>query len=187
MERKESIGIFQFESRETYDRAKKEEEIIRALQEKTDLSDGKTALKLYHKLVADKVFSTVIGYAFLQELRRAILDSNLVTPDMLTPIPVKEIKKKEQDTMPARPPHGDRFQRLYEGQKLLNKKFKIALVAMILILAGFVFINLQYEYTIFTFFTNYKANMEEELIDKYEYWQHELEEREQKLDESGKE
>lgn len=33
---------------------------------------------------------------------------------------------------------------------------------------GFVVINFRFEYSIFTYFTNYKANMEEELIDKYE-------------------
>lgn len=187
MEFKESIGNFQFESRESYDRAKKEEEIIRSLQEKADLSDGKMALKLYNKLVADKIFSTVIGYSFLLELRRYILDCGLAVPDVIPNIPIKEIEKKEQDTMPARSPHGDRYQRLYEGQKILNKKFKIALAAMIIILAGFIIINFKFEYSIFTFFTNYKANMEEELIDKYEYWQSDLEEREQKLKESGKE
>ena len=36
---------------------------------------------------------------------------------------------------------------------------------------GFVVINFRFEYSIFTYFTNYKANMEEELIDKYEKWE----------------
>ena len=53
---------------------------------------------------------------------------------------------------------------------------------MIIILAGFTFINLKFEYSIFTYFTNYKAKMEEELIDKYENWESELEEREQQLE-----
>ncbi len=187
MEIRESIGNFQFESRESYDRAKKEEEMILQLYQKADLSDGKTALKLYNKLVADKVFSTVIGYCFLVQLRQHIMECGLATSDMLSDIPVKEVKKKQTDTMPARSPHGDRYQRMYEGQRILNKKFKIALAAVIIILAGFVIINFRFQYSIFTYFTNYKANMEEELIDKYENWQAELEEREKELNKSGKE
>lgn len=187
MEIKESIGNFQFESRESYDRAKKEEELILQIHEKADLSDGKTALKIYNKLVADKVFSTVIGYCFLSQLRQYIIECGLATSDMLSDIPVKEVTKKHQDTMPSRSPHGDRYQRMYEGQRILNKKFKIALAAVIIILAGFVIINFKFQYSIFTYFTNYKANMEEELLDKYENWQAELEERENKLNDSGKE
>ena len=65
---------------------------------------------------------------------------------------------------------------------MLNKKLKIVLVAAILMLIGFVVINLRFEYTIFTYFTNYKANMEEELIDKYEAWEEKLEEKEKQLE-----
>ena len=36
----------------------------------------------------------------------------------------------------------------------------------------------------FTYFTNYKANMEEELIDKYENWEEELKAREDALEQS---
>ena len=50
-----------------------------------------------------------------------------------------------------------------------------------MLLAGFVIINFRFQYSIFTYFTNYKANMEEELIDKYENWQANLEQREQAL------
>ena len=53
-----------------------------------------------------------------------------------------------------------------------------------MLLAGFVIINFRFQYSIFTYFTNYKANMEEELIDKYENWQADLEQREQALGKS---
>lgn len=74
-----------------------------------------------------------------------------------------------------------KYKKLYENEKLKNKKLKIALVAALVLLAGFVIINFRFQYSIFTYFTNYKANMEEELIDKYENWQANLEQREQAL------
>ena len=67
------------------------------------------------------------------------------------------------------------YKRLYENEKLKNKKLKIASVVALVLLAGFVIINFRFEYSIFTYFTNYKSNMEEELIDKYENWQADLE------------
>ena len=137
---------YTFESRESYEKAVKEEELIQQLKKKADLKNNKTVLKLYNKLVAEKTFSTVIGYDFLEELRTQILKSGLVSEELLPEIPLK-----------------------------------IALVAALVLLAGFVIINFRFQYSIFTYFTNYKANMEEELIDKYENWQANLEQREQAL------
>lgn len=184
MEERESIGSFVFESRETYDRAAKETEFIQKIREKADISNPKTALKVYNKSVADKLFDTVIGYNFLYELRKYIIDSGLATDKTLAEIPVKEMPGQQPDTMPERPAHEGRFQRLYEGQRLLNKKMKIVLAALVILLAGFIVINFKLEYSIFTYFTDYKTNMEEELIDKYEKWEQELITREKALDKS---
>lgn len=177
-------GTFEFESRETFEQAEKEAELIQRLVEKTDVSDPKTALKVYNKSVSDKLFSTVSGYRFLLQLRETILKSGLVTERALAPIPVKELTEKRKDVIPERSMQEGRFRRLYEGQQLLNKKLKIAIVALVILLIGFVVINFRFEYTVFTYFTNYKAKMEEELIDKYEKWDAELKAREDKLEQS---
>lgn len=177
-----SLNSFTFESRESYEQAKKESEMIEQLKEKMDLSNARTALKVYNKSISEKAFHTVIGYFFLMELRRFILESGLVTERALAPVPVKEPQRKRNDIIPERPSQEGKFHKLYEGQRLLNKKLKIALAAAVLILVGFVVINFRFEYTIFTYFTNYKANMENELIDKYEQWEEELETREKQLE-----
>ena len=93
-------------------------------------------------------------------------------------------EKKEQDTLPPKKNVSGKYKKLYENEKLKNKKLKIALVAALVLLAGFVIINFRFQYSIFTYFTNYKANMEEELIDKYENWQANLEQSEQALGKS---
>ena len=51
----------------------------------------------------------------------------------------------------------------------------------VIAIIGFVVINFKFEYTIFTYFTDYKAKMEEELVDKYEHWEEQLKARESKL------
>lgn len=176
-----SADQFSFESRETYEQAKKEVEVIRQLVEKTDLSDARKSLKLYNKCITDKVFQTVAGYQFLLELRRSILESSLVSERALAPIPVAEPERRKTDIISGASSQEKRYERLYEGQKLLNKKLKIGLIAVVIAVIGFVAINFRLEYSVFTYFTNYKANMEEELVDKYQKWQEDLEAREKKL------
>lgn len=176
------LNSFSFESRESYEQAKKEAEMIEQLRENTDLSNARTAWKVYNKSISDKAFHTVAGYLFLMELRGQILESGLVTERALAPVPIQEPQRKRNDVIPERSSQEGKFHKLYEGQRLLNKKLKIALAAAVLILVGFVVINFRFEYTIFTYFTNYKDNMENELIDKYEKWEEELETREKQLE-----
>ena len=175
------IGSFQFESRETYDQAKKEYEMIQMLQDKVNLSEPKAALKVYNRFVAEHTFRTALGYSFLVELRQYIVDSGVVTDDGLLAIPVNEPQKRPLDTMPSRPNGESRFKRLYEHQKIISTRFKIALIAVCVLLIGIVGITMKTRYSVFTYFTNYKQNMEEQLINKYEKWQTDLESRENAL------
>ena len=102
----------------------------------------------------------------------------------LAPIPIKEENEKKPDVIAQTSRKEAKWKRLYEGQQLLNKKLKIALFAAVVLLigfVGFVVINFRFEYSIFTYFTNYKANMEEELIDKYEKWEERLQQKEDSL------
>ena len=174
-----------FESREAYDRAKKEAEFIRKAEETMDLTDGKTALKLYNKIVKEKIFSSVVGYEFLFRLKGVIAETGVADPDTLSPVPVREIIKTENDTLMDHSIEVEKYKLLYEGQKLINTKFKIALVICVIVLFGFVAVNLSMEYSVFTYFTNYKTTMEEELINKYEKWAKELQQREDALDEGS--
>lgn len=175
-----------FESRESYDRAKKEAEFIRKAEETMDLSDGKTALRLYNRIVKEKLFSTVLGYEFLFRLRETIAQTGVADPEKLSSIPVREIIKTENDTLEGPSLETEKYRNLYEGQRVINKKFKIALLVCALVLIAFVVVNFRLEYSIFTYFTNYKATMEEELVNKYEAWEKELQKKENQL-ESGEE
>ena len=180
-----ALSRLNFESREAYDRAKKEAEFIRKAEETMDLTDGKTALKLYNKIVKEKIFSSVLGYEFLFELRDVIIEAGVAKAENLAAVPVREIIKVENDTLEDRSLEVERFRRLYEGQKIINTKYKIGIIACVVILIGFFLVNLKLEYSVFTYFTNYKATMEEDLVNKYEKWSEELQKREDAL-EQGK-
>ena len=170
-----------FESREAYDRAKKEAEFISKAEDTMNLEDGKTALKLYNKIVKEKIFSSVVGYEFLYRLRDVIIETGTAKEDTLAPIPVREIIKVENDTLVDRSLEVEKYRRLYEGQRVITTKFKIGLIACLIILIGFFIVNFKLEYSVFTYFTNYKATMEEELVNKYQQWSEELKKREEAI------
>lgn len=165
-------------------RARKESDMIRQIRAKMDLTDAKAVLKMYNKLIEDKIFETLVGYTFLEELREVVSKSGLVPEEELAAVPFQEETEEEPDLQRRLLFQKNKYQKMYEGQKLLNKKFKIALVSLVIILIGFIVINFKFEYSIFTYFTNYKANMEEELIDKYRSWEEELQQRQQQLQQS---
>lgn len=185
MEEKKVMESFDFESRESYEQACEESNVIQHLLAEVDVTDAKNALKVYNHCVAKREFHTISGYFFLVELRQCILNSGLVSERALAPIPIKEPANTKKDIIPEKTTQERRIRRLYENEKLQNKKLKVILAALIVLLVGFVFINFRFEYTIFTYFTNYKANMEEELIDKYEKWESELQQRENNLSKNG--
>ena len=125
--------------------------------------------------------SAYAALVFRKPLEDFIGKSGLVSEQSLAPIPIKEENEKKPDVIAQASRKEAKWKRLYEGQQLLNKKLKIALFAAVVLLVGFVVINFRFEYSIFTYFTNYKANMEEELIDKYERWEERLQQKEDSL------
>ena len=172
------LDSYTFESRETYDVAKRELDIINMLRDKVDLTDPKSVLKVYNKFVSEKTFVTIVGYAFLNELRTVLIEAGVASEASLGAIPIRERKASTGDVMPTRPQGESKFKRMYEHQTLVNTKIKIALVAVIVLMIGLVGITMATDKSVFTYFTDYKSNMEEEIINKYEKWEEELQQRE---------
>ena len=181
----ELLAGFNFESREAYDRARKEAEFIRKADETMDLSDGRTALKLYNKITKEKAFTSIVGYYFLLELRRVIVETGVAGEKSLSPVPIREVLKQENDTLADQSLEVEKYKQLYEGQRTINKKYKIGILVCVLVLVAFVVVNIRLEYSVFTYFTNYKATMESELVDKYQSWADELQRREDALNGGG--
>lgn len=184
MSEKFTVNHFCFENKDVYERAVKEEQVIRIMQEKYDLSKGKIAWKVYQEAVKGKVFSTIVGYSFLNELRETIQKSSAALAKKLPDIPVKDggiPDPAASGTGDVKRVRGDKYQRLYEGQCFLNKRLKIVVLALVILVVAFVVIDLKSEYSVFTYFTDYKAKMEQELYEKYEAWENELKAREDAL------
>lgn len=185
------MGNYCFADKAVYERAQKEAAVIQSMRERYDLADGKNAWKIYQKAAKDRVFSTVVGYGFMEELRETIQRSGVAHGKRMEDIYVHETangKVQADKTAEKKMAKSEeRYKKLYEAQCILNKRMKMVVAAAIIVLVSFVIIDLRTEYSIFTYFTNYKAKMEEDLVNKYEAWESELTAREQalKLRENG--
>ena len=149
------------------------------IRKKYDVKNKRVALKIYQKAVKDNSFSTVIGYSFLEELYYNMEQAKVPVND-LPRLPLKE-------TVEERPGKGylpaaskakeEKWKILYQTQKTFNKKCKIVIAMLVILIAALFVIEYKSQDSIFT----YKEKTEQELIDKYETWEEELQERENAL------
>ena len=197
---------YQFAGKQEYERALQEKETITYLKANMKKDDGKTLLKIYNRSVSKKAFQTVIGTDFLKEIREMLREQEIISPEILAPIPapggmeerVEAVQKDsaregdgkdraEQRRQKAQAERADYFQKKYE-EAAANQKIRNGLIVVLflVILAMFI-ITWRSKYSVFTYFTDYKENIRNEVIDELEDWQQELEEREQKLDQQERE
>ena len=62
----------------------------------------------------------------------------------------------------------------------------MVIVFLIVIIGAMMFITYNSKYSVFTYFTDYKTDMENELVDKYQEWKNQLDEKEKELNEREK-
>ncbi|MCR5153501.1 MAG: hypothetical protein K6B75_01515 [Lachnospiraceae bacterium] len=91
-----------FEDEESLEEAKKEAEAIEYLKAKTDLTNPEVMLRLYIRLLDRETLKTPVGMDFLVELRGKIIESGVISDELLKPVPTykgetkKLIKNKKQ-------------------------------------------------------------------------------------------
>ncbi len=171
-ENKLVVQCYAFPNGKEYEKAKKEQETIAYIKANTDLANIKVVAKLYVSLIEKRTFDTVVGYAFLGELRDTLLAQNIVTEDSLPPIPVKSASNMSKESVA-----NDRAERYKELYKKTNNKKKISIYANIILVIMIIVMM------VLALMTQSKANnpSETELIDKYSSWKQELEQKEDEL------
>ena len=186
------VDEFSFSNKDDYNRAAKEKETISYIIANTDMNDLKAVYKIYNRSIEKKSFQTVIGLEFVKDLRKKLLASGIVTPDTISIIPVPKQSvsnskaSKKSDKEPA-VVSGDakeeieKYKHAYENVAAGRTIRNMMIAFLLLIIIAMMVITYNSKYSIFTFFTNYKADMENELINKYEGWENELNKREEEL------
>ena len=184
-----NVDGFLFEDEESAQIARKEEEGIRFIKERTALNNPEVVLKLYKKLLEQELFVTPVGIRFLTELQNILLTSNYIARDEIPPIPVKapEGSQKEEPATPVEKV----VQKPVEAVKKANKKvddkvggnykkpFYVALFFAIIfgvsVLGMFVITEISGNNVNI-------INYREQILDEYSSWEAELKTEEERLD-----
>lgn len=184
MDNKYRIDGYFFQNASDYERAMKEKETISYLSANTDMTNMKAVYKIYKLSVEKKSFQTIFGLEFLEELRNRLIGSGTVTEDLLEPIPVGRLvilsSAKNSDGVSEEKQimkYKDAYQKARSGSLIKN----FLIVVLVAVIGVMLFITSKNQYSIFTYFTDYKENMRNELIDEYEDWESQLNEREKEL------
>lgn len=179
------IDQYSFVSREEYERALKEKETIAYLQANTGSDDAKALLKVYNRSVEKESFRTVIGIQYLSALRKQLSMSGVVTEEALAPVPIpggvakgKTAEGMDQSQLERQV---SRYKAAYESARSGRIIKNMTIVILIAVIIAILLITYQSRYSVFTYFTNYKEKMRDELIDEYKDWETQLEQKEQEL------
>lgn len=179
------IDEYSFLNREDYERALKEKETVAYLQANTGSNDNKALLKVYNRSVEKKSFHTVIGIEYLSALRRQLIASGIVTGETLAPVPIPGTaavgKRTERPDQSQLERQVARYKAAYESARTGRIIKNMTILILIVVIIAFLLITYQTRYSVFTYFTNYKEDMREELIDEYVDWENQLEQKEQEL------
>ena len=153
--------------------AQKELQGVRYLQKNNNLKDIKVVQQVYYKLLEQGIFHTPVGLNFLKSLQNQLNHKGV--SEELPPIPVPRKTKEEQDVAALK----KNMLQLTDVGNVYKTRFRRAMIVIVILAAAMVFMVGVAATTNQPNILNY----EEKIIDKYETWQNDLEEREQKLNE----
>lgn len=178
------VAGFEFESEEMAASAEKELQAVNYVKSQTKMDDPGVVLKVYTALVNQKSFSTPVGLSFLEDLQEYLYGIPYIDKADIPLIPItdymgkKDKEKAKEKTKPE--PQGtavDKSQPVKESGKyktLFHVSLFFAIVFLIIIGGMFTI----------TYLSGNNVNIinyENEIIDKYEAWEQELQDREDEL------
>ena len=172
------VAGFSFAEEEVAKRAKKEAEGVSFIKAKIDMEQPKKVLQIYNRTIEEKVFKTPVGISYLYELQQYLKEIPYIEASMILPIPAESLLMGENETKESEgKPQNDRKikQKNIDFRKRYQTTFSVAVALFVMVIAMFAITLTSNTPTI--------LNYENKLIDRYEHWEQELNEREQELDE----
>lgn len=179
MEKTEKYEVegFLFETKEEAELARKEADAIRYLKKMNNMKNPKVMYQVYEKMISQKLFVTPIGREYLKNLQRQLLG---------------RYEKKDIPSIPVINADCDKDVSYINSRKKMlqfddvgnyyTKKIRLLKVIILMLVDALGFM-------IFLAATTKSAhilNYEKSLVNRYEQWEQELDEREQKLNDETK-
>lgn len=136
------LDQYLFLEKEEYERARKEEETMEYLMANID-GDKKELLKIYNRAVEKKSFQTVIGLRCLYDLRCRLIESGIVSEDILAPIPVGAEAVSEDGTASENKASGQvkHYKELYEDAMAVGRVKNMVIGVLVFMVLGMIVIS----------------------------------------------
>jgi hypothetical protein len=170
------VDGFLFDSRKRAKQAQKEKEGIAYIRKQTSLKDPEAVLNLYNRLLDEELFQTEVGISFLRELQLRLRLSSEINSEGLRPIPSV---KTEEETLRNFDTEKHESKEPDAKAVVPRRAFRTAValdIILALCIAGMFLI------TALSGNNRNILNYENEIIDKYEAWETDLETRQSELD-----
>ena len=175
------VDGFEFERASMAEQAKKEVEGVKYIKEHTRMDQPDMVLKVYNQLIEEHIFSTAVGFSYLRELqdylysipsseRTEILP--LPVSDFLTASPGRTAAASNSSGSSKKSPQEKAADRSY--RRMFRVSTFLAIVFGLCVIGMFVITALSKDNVTI-------LNYENQIIDRYESWEKELEEREAQL------
>ena len=175
------VGGFVFENEEEAAQAQKEVKGIQYIKSKTNMDDPQMVLQIYNKIIQQQLFETAVGFAYLKDLQEYLITVPYVAKEDVLPIPVhhkaleRSLKKKKKTPAKAEKSVAKPGKKeLSRVENQYKNRFHVTLflaVVMAISMAGMLLITLNSN--------NLNIlNYENELINRYENREKELDDRE---------
>ena len=184
----EAVG-FAFPDEKMMEKALKEAEGIRYVKNSADLTDPQVVFNVYRQMVHQRLFETPVGYSFLYELQENLWTNPAISNDTIPPIPVAAVSKDAPAAQRARAEQPQSVPRIRTEVKtkivhkteVKNVDYKIKFKACMSVCAVLLLIVIGMFAVTATSGNINIVNYENALIEKYEHWETQLNEREEKL------
>lgn len=188
------VGDFKFDNEETAKKAAKELKATQYILNQLKDADDVAVLSIYNRLLAQNIFETDLGRAFLKQLEDNLLASGLLEPKVTSDVEVRRTRKEESfltddkkqlDKIEKNRSNTKRknskkankkitLEEKYNRLCILNKILIVICVGLVISIAAMFFINS-------TINSPTILNYEEQILDKYSNWEQELTKREEAL------
>ncbi|MBO5371360.1 MAG: hypothetical protein J6A75_01430 [Lachnospiraceae bacterium] len=173
-------GGFAFSDEKMMEKAAKEMEAVSFARNKIDMQNPESVLQIYCQMIERQLFKTPVGYAFLYELQEYLKTSSVIDLEVIPSIPIVEVYETAKEEPKDKKPREKRTKAVHETKvqnvdykKRFHTSFSINILLILTVIAMFIVAGTSDNINI--------LNYENALIEKYEMWEQELEEREEAL------
>jgi len=175
-----TVDGFDFKTEEEAEAAKKEVQAVGYIRDRIAGVSPDKAMEVFNRLVREEMLTTPVGIAYLRELREELLVTPGVDKNKLLPIKIKDdVVVKE---ISARTDNQARVVNKKEEKKNYKVRYRNSLIINLLLLAAiiamFIIVNTGDNVNI--------INYQNKIINQYEDWQYNLEQREERIKEYEK-